>query len=120
VIRAGLARALKLLLGVAAGSGLVALPAGVAAGASAARAVSVGWYCTGAFVLMLGLVASSRGPTRSVEGGGWAPVSMRGRKLRWASRAEQDESINVSAVLVVLGLVLILLGVVVDPRHPLF
>lgn len=120
MIRAGLARALQLFLAVAVASGLVSLVAGVVAGASAARAVSVGWYCTGAFLLALGLIASSRGPTRSVEGGSWSPVSMRGRKLRWASRSEQEDSINVSAVLVALGLVLIVAGVAVDPRQRLF
>jgi uncharacterized membrane protein len=120
VIRAGLARALKLFLGVSAVSAAVSLLIGLLGGSGAARAVSVGWYCVGAFTLMLGFVASSRGPTRTVDGGAWAPVSMRGRSLRWASRTEQEESISVSAVLVVLGFVLIALGVLVDPRHPLF
>jgi hypothetical protein len=120
VIRAGLARAAKLFLGVALASGAVSLLAGVALGARWARALSVGWYCAGAFVLLLGFLASSRGPTRAAETGSWAPVTLRNRSLRWATRSEQEESIGVSAVLVLLGLVLIVLGVAVDPRHPLF
>ncbi len=119
MIRAGLARALKLFAAAAAASGLVSLLVGFAVGAGAARSLSVGWYCTGSFALLLGFVASSRGPTRA-EDGGWSPVSLSGRSLRWATRSEQEESIGVSALLVVLGLVLILLGVAADPRHPLF
>jgi hypothetical protein len=119
VIRAGLARALKLYLGVAAVSGALSLAIGLASGSAVSRAVSVGWYCSGALLLALGLVASSRGPTRAADTGAWAPVTLRKRSLRWATRSEQDESLAVSALLVVLGLLLIVLGVAVDPLHPL-
>jgi uncharacterized membrane protein YczE len=120
VIRAGLARAAKLFVGVALASAAVSLLTGLALGAGATRALSVGWYCAGAFLLLLGFVASTRGPTRAADTGGWAPVTLRGRSLRWATRSEQEEAIGLSAVLVLLGLVLIALGVAVDPRHPLF
>jgi hypothetical protein len=120
VIRAGLARALKLLLAAAAASAAVALAVGLANGSSLTRSVSVGWYCSGALLLAFGLVASSRGPTRDTDSGAWSPITLRNRSLRWATRSEQEESLEVSAVLVVLGLVLIVLGVAVDPRHPLF
>jgi hypothetical protein len=120
VIRAGLARALKLFVGAAAASAVVAVLIGLAVGSTAARAVSVGWYCAGGFLLLIGLVASSRGPTRSADTAGWTPISLTGRSLRWATRSEQEESLNLSAVLVLLGFLLIVLGIVVDPRHPLF
>jgi hypothetical protein len=120
MIRAGLARAAKLFLAAALASGAVALLVGLGLGAGAERALSVGWTCAGAFALLLGFLASSRGPTRSAESGNWAPISMRGRSLRWASRREQEESLGLSAVLVALGLLLIVLGVLVDPRHRLF
>jgi hypothetical protein len=120
VIRAGLARALKLFAGAALASGAVALVLGLALGSGAARSVSLGWYCAGDFAVLSGFVASRRGATRSAAAGAWMPVSLRARPLRWASRAEQEESLGLSAVLVVLGLVLIVLGVVIDPRHPLF
>jgi hypothetical protein len=115
VIRAGLARAARLFLGVAAASAAVAAVLGLAVGASVVRAVAVGWYGTGAAVLALGFLASSRGPTRATEA-----LSLRARSRRWATRAEQEESLNLGAVLVVLGVCLILLGVIVDPRHRLF
>jgi hypothetical protein len=41
------------------------------------------------------------------------------RRLRWASLDEQNETINNSAVFIVLGLILILIGVIVDSRHSL-
>jgi uncharacterized membrane protein len=37
--------------------------------------------------------------------------------VRWASPAEQRESISLSAVLVVLGFLLIALGVLADTRY---
>jgi energy-converting hydrogenase Eha subunit E len=120
MIRVGLARTATLFLALAVAGGLVSLLAGLALGAGAARSLSLGWACTGAFLLLLGFLATSRGPTRAVDGGGWAPISLRGRSLRWASRAEQEESLGISALLVVLGLLLIALGVAVDPRHRLF
>jgi hypothetical protein len=120
VIRAGLARASKLFLGAAAVSAALSLLIGLVVGSSVARAVSVGWYGGGALLLALGFVASSRGPTRTEDSGAWSPVTLRNRSLRWATRSEQEESIGVSAVLVLLGLVLIALGVLVDPRHPVF
>jgi hypothetical protein len=120
MIRAGLARALKLFVGVAAASGAVALAVALATGTGLTRALSLGWTCAGAFVLLLGFVASSRGPTRADDSGGWVPVSLTARSLRWASRSEQEESIALAATLVLLGLFLIALGLAVDPRHPLF
>lgn len=116
MIRAGLARALRLFVVVAAASAVVSLVLGVVFGADASRSVSVGWYAVGATVLLLGFFASSRGPTRAVEEGS----SLRLRARRWATRGEQEDALNLSAVLVLLGVVLIVLGIAVDPRHRLF
>ena len=115
MIRAGLARALRLLVAVAAATAVVSILVGLALGAGLDRALSVGWYCAGAFALLVGFVASSRGPTRGAD----IPTG-RVRARRWATRNEQEETINLSAALVALGFVLIVLGVLVDRRHPLF
>jgi hypothetical protein len=120
VIRAGLARALKLFVGVAAATAAVSLAIGIANGSSVPRAISVGWYCSGAFLLALGFIASSRGPSRNADSGAWSPVTLRNRSLRWATRAEQEDSLRVSVLLVVLALLLIFLGMAADPRHPVF
>ena len=39
--------------------------------------------------------------------------------VRWASPAEREENINLSAIFVVLGFVLILVGVAADNRYDL-
>ena len=44
---------------------------------------------------------------------------MGGRRLRWATAEEQNETISNSAIFIVLGLILVLIGVLVDSRHSL-
>jgi hypothetical protein len=39
--------------------------------------------------------------------------------MRWATPAEREETINLSAIFVVLGFVLILVGVIADNRYDL-
>jgi uncharacterized membrane protein YidH (DUF202 family) len=105
VIRGALLRLGQLLLVAGGASGLAGLALGAGLGAGAARGVSVAWYAVGALLLFLGVAVSSRGPVRN---------------LRWATRSEQDEALNVSAVLVALGFVLLVLGAAVDPHRSLF
>lgn len=119
-LRAGLARFLTILAVIAAVSAAAAALVGLGLGGSIERAVAIGWYLAGAFALFVGFIASTRGPTRAADSGGWAPLSLRGRSLRWASRTEQDDSLNISAILVAIGFVLIVLGVAIDPIHALF
>jgi hypothetical protein len=38
------------------------------------------------------------------------------RRLRWASLDEQNETINNSAIFISLGLILVLIGVLIDSR----
>jgi len=114
-----LGRLAKLFLAAVVGTGAVSLLAGLALGASPDRSVSLGWYCVGGFLLIGGFFVGNRGPARNV-GEQWTPLSLRGRMLRWATPSEQEESINLSAVLIVLGFALILLGVAADTRYSLF
>ena len=118
MIVAALRRFGILLVAVAAGTAVVSLVIGVALGAGASRSVSVGYYLVGSFVLIFGFFAGNRGPVRQKgETGGFGiMMPMPGRMLRWASMSEQEESINLSAVFVVLGFALILLGVATDSR----
>jgi sugar phosphate permease len=117
MVRAALRRLSILLVTVAAGTAAFALLVGLAAGAGVWRSVSVGWYLAGSVLLIGGFFVGNRGPTRP-QGEGWSPFSMK-RWSRWASAEEQRESISLSAILVVLGFVLILLGVVADTRYRL-
>jgi hypothetical protein len=111
-------RRFAILLGaVAGGTGALALLVGVAFGAGVGRSLSVGWYIVGSLLLLGGFFVGNRGPTRP-QGEGWFVFSVR-RWVRWATPDEQRESISLSALLVVLGFVIIALGVIADTRYSL-
>lgn len=99
------------------GSGAIALLLGLAFGSSVSRSLSLGWYIVGSVLLISGFFVGNRGPTRP-QGEGWNPFSLR-RWVRWATPDEQHESLSLSAVLVVLGFLLIALGVLADTRYTL-
>ena len=120
MLRAALGRLVKLFVLAAGGSAVIALPLGLAFGAGVSRSVSLGWYAVGAFCMLGGFLVGNRGPARSAERGGiYMPFSFRGRMVRWATKEEQEESINFSAVLIVLGFALIVLGIAADTRYRL-
>ena len=101
--------------------GSVAL--GLLAGASLDRAISLGFYGLGCFLMVSGFFVGNRGPARvksETAGSSILPLpGMGDRRLRWATLDEQNETINNSAIFIVLGLVLVLIGVVVDSHHSL-
>jgi hypothetical protein len=107
-----------LFAGLAGGSGVVALLLGVAFGSGIGRSLSLGWYIVGSTLLISGFFIGNRGPSRP-QGEGWNPLSLR-RWSRWATPDEQRETISLSAVLVILGFIIIAMGVVADTRQPLF
>jgi hypothetical protein len=72
----------------------------------------------GSFLMLSGFVVGSRGPLRLREGGGGDFVA--GWVVRWATPAEQEDTLNSSALFVTLGLGLIALGVAADTRYGLF
>jgi hypothetical protein len=100
---------------LAGGSAAFALLLGLALGSSVSRSLSLGWYIVGCVLLVSGFFVGNRGPSRP-EGEGWSPFSLR-RWVRWATPDEQRESLSLSAVLVVLGFLLIALGVLADTRY---
>lgn len=89
---------------------------------SAGRAISLGFYLVGSFLLVGGFFVGNRGPVRLKKGEEDAGMPilglpLMGRKgLRWATLEEREESISMSAILVTLGFVLILIGVAADSR----
>jgi hypothetical protein len=95
-----------------------ALVFGLALGADPWRAVSVAFYVVGSFMLIAGFFVGNRGPVR-LRGDGGTPLLFGSRFVRWATPEEREESINLSAVFVTLGFVLILVGVVADTRYEL-
>ena len=117
MIRAALRRLSIMLAAIAGGTAAVALLLGLALGAGVSRSVSLGWYVVGSAILVGGFFVGNRGPTRP-QGEGWFPLSLN-RWVRWATPEEQVESISLSALLVVLGFVLIVLAILADRRYSL-
>ena len=116
----------RLVVLVVACSGItvvVSVALGLLAGASLDRAVSLGFYGLGCFLMVAGFFIGNRGPARvksETAGSSMLPVPGFGnRRLRWATLDEQNETINNSAVFIILGLILVLIGVVVDSHHSL-
>jgi hypothetical protein len=121
---AALRRLVLLMLGTVALTVVLSLFFGLLAGGSVTRALVLGFYLTGCFLLICGFFVGNRGPTRvKSEEAGPVVVPFMGigsRRLRWASLREQNETINNSAVFISLGFVLVLLGIVLDSRQSLF
>jgi hypothetical protein len=93
---------------------VVSLVVGALAGSGVSRSVSLGFYLVGSFLTVMGFFIGNRGPVR-LKGSGGAPL-FGTRFVRWATPSEREETINDSAIFVFLGLLLIILGIVVDSR----
>jgi hypothetical protein len=115
---AALRRLGLLVVGLCAGIVVVSLPVGALAGSSVSRSVSLGFDCVGTFVILIGFLAGSRGPLRYKR----EPSSplFGDRLMRWATPSEREETLNLSAVFVFLGFVLLVIGIALDPRYSLF
>lgn len=120
---AALRRLAGLMLGTIALTVVLSLFFGLLAGGSLTRSMVLGFYLAGCFLLICGFFVGNRGPTRvKSEQAGPVVVPFMGigsRRLRWASLSEQNETINNSAIFITLGLVLVVLGIVLDSRQSL-
>jgi hypothetical protein len=124
VLVAALRRLAILLLLAAAVTVATSALLGVLIGVSIDRAVSLGCYGVGCFLLIAGFFIGNRGPTR-VKSETAAPSALPlplfgSRKLRWATGGEQEETINNSAVFVGLGFAMVVIGALVDSRQQVF
>jgi hypothetical protein len=104
---------LFVLLGV--GVTLGSLLLGLLFGASPQRSVSLGFAVTGSFLLVMGFFVGSRGPVRLMRREHGSLVG-----ARMAEPHERLETINVSALFVGVGFVLLVVGVALDPRYRFF
>jgi hypothetical protein len=122
VIRAGLRRLATVAVVAVAVVAALSAVGGLAFGTGLARAVSLGFYVVGAFLLVGGLFFGNRGPVRLRSLPGEEGVFGVGgkRRLRWATREEQEDALATSALYVLLGVILVVVGVVVDDRLALF
>ena len=119
---AGLLRLAILLVATALGLGALAGAGALAFGASVTRWVSVTYYVVGAFLLVLGFFAGSRGPLRprvSDEQAADPVTGMFGvghatRAHARATEGERRDSVATAGIFLGLGVWLILLGVLVD------
>ena len=120
---AAIRRLVVLVVACSALTVVVSVPLGLLAGATLDRAVSLGFYGLGCFLMVSGFFVGNRGPARvksETAGSSMLPIPGFGnRRLRWATLDEQNETINNSAVFIILGLILVLIGVVVDSHHSL-
>jgi hypothetical protein len=120
---AALRRLAVLVVSSAAVTAVTSLIVGVLLGASVNRAVSLGFYAVGCFLLVSGFFVGNRGPTRvRSESAGPSVLPIPGfatRKMRWATLEEQQDTINNSAIFIGLGAILVVIGVLVDNRFSL-
>ena len=120
---AAIRRLVVLVVACSALTVVVSVALGLLAGAALDRAVSLGFYGLGCFLMVSGFFVGNRGPARvksETAGSSMLPIPGFGnRRLRWATPDEQNETINNSAVFIILGLILVLIGVVVDSHHSL-
>ena len=98
------------------GTILVSLALGWLFDSSPQRSVSLGLDLAGVFFLVIGFFIGVRGPFRL--GGSDQPGSG-SRFVRWAQPDEQSETINLSALFVTVGFVLVFVGLALDPRYSL-
>ena len=99
----------------------ISLLVGLLAGLSVDRALALGFYGMGCFLLICGFFVGNRGPT-VVDSESPGPMvlpmlNFAGRRLRWATGSEQNETMANSAVFIVLGLVMVAIGILVDSRR---
>jgi urea transporter len=123
VLLAALSRLAALIVLGSVVTALLSVPIGFLLGASAERALTIGFYLTGCFLMVVGFFAGNRGPARvksETAGPALLPFTFSGRRLRWATQGEQNETINNSAIFVTLGLILVVIGLLIDPNHTLF
>jgi len=83
-----------------------------------ARTVSAGFDAIGAFLLVIGFFVGNRGPVRLKSEQAALPFSGP-RRVRWATPDERADTLNDSAVFVAVGLVMVVIGIVIDPRYSL-
>jgi len=109
------------LLGAASAFDLVVtVPIGAFTSVGLDRAVSLGFYGLGAFLVVLGFISGSRGPLRHDEDITHDTVLRRERRLRRATLDERQAAMSSAAVIIGIGLALLVLGVIIDSRYTLF
>jgi hypothetical protein len=115
------ARRLALIFGAVLGTTVVvSLLLGLASGKSLGRSVAIGLYVAGAVALLGCFVMGARGPLRGTGSEGENAPILGARRMRRATSDERSEASRTAILLFVLGLVLVVIGSVIDPAHKTF
>ncbi|HEY2354991.1 MAG TPA: hypothetical protein VGH79_08865 [Gaiellaceae bacterium] len=123
----------RMLLGGAARLGVFAVIAGAFACAGgvllgavlhegARRGIAIGLYLTGSALAGFGFLLGSRPPVRGrgADAGFFSAFTGQFKGaggVRWATRDEHQQAMNLPAILLTVGVGLLLVGVSVDTRH---
>jgi hypothetical protein len=115
------ARRLALIFAAVLGSTVVAsVLLGLVAGKSLGRSVAIGLYVAGAVALLGCFVMGARGPLRGTGASGENTPLLGARKVRRATSDERTEATRTALLLFALGVVLVVIGSVIDPAHKAF
>jgi hypothetical protein len=115
------ARRLSLIFSAVLGSTVVlSLLLGLAAGKSLSRSVAIGLYVAGAVALLGCFVMGARGPLRGTGSAGESAPLLGAKRVRRATSDERTEASRTAILLFALGLVLVVIGSVIDPAHKAF
>jgi hypothetical protein len=127
VRRDKLVAGLRRLFGFAAATtvlvAVISVVVGLLLGSDPRRSISVGLYGVGSLFVIVGVFYGVRPPVRTTGGGGspgiFGSLAAGGGIARWADKEDIEESLGLSAVFVSIGLLLIVIGVGIDPRSRL-
>ena len=95
---------------------LCAVSIGLILGTSLNRSIAVAFEAFGCLLLLFAFFVGNRGPARTK---GDAHPFIGPRFLRWATPEEHQSTIAESAIFIVVGLILVLIGLLVDKRYSL-
>ena len=113
-------RRFLILLAVACGVTVaVSVLLALAADAALLRAVSLGLYLMGSFLLIAGFFVGNRTALRTAANPDPGRLGVLNRRIRTATGEERSEAIATSGLLLALGVALLVLGVLADTRHDL-
>ncbi len=103
--------------------GLVSVALGALLGNAASRSAATGLYVVGGFVILVGVFAGVRGPLRARGGdedqqalGGLFGVGIFATGIRMATADEKADARATTWLFLALGLAMIVVGAIVDPR----
>jgi hypothetical protein len=120
VLRQGVRRLALIYVAIVAATVVVSSVLGLLAGASLGRSIALGFYVSGALLLVGCFVVGARGPLRGVSGEGDTVQLIGAKHVRTATPDERSEASRTAILLFAIGLSFVILGAVFDPAHSAF